>query len=124
MERLTKNTDIKTMGMFELAHNDVFAKDGAAWYRDYDNELSCRDLTRKLYKENNIEQQAEFWSDDDCFDEVMFENLQYGFSTLEGIIAILYMELWSKCDLRECLSRYEDLKLSPDEIIGKLTHSE
>ena len=112
------------MEMFQLAHNDVFVKDGAAWYRDYDNELSCRDLTRKLYKENNIEQQAEFWSDDDYFDEVMLENLQYGFSALEGIIAILYMELWSKCDLRECLSRYEDLKLSPCEIKAKLTQSE
>ncbi|SHN05921.1 hypothetical protein SAMN02746066_04656, partial [Anaerosporobacter mobilis DSM 15930] len=44
--------------------------------------------------------------------------------TLEGIIAMLYMELWSKCDLRECLSRYEDLKLSPSEIKAKLTQSE
>lgn len=33
MNRLTKD-DVNEMGMIDLAHNQVFIKDGEAWYRD------------------------------------------------------------------------------------------
>jgi hypothetical protein len=45
----------------------------------------------------------EFWTDDNAFDDVMFDNLQYGFDTFEGVVAVLYQQLWSKAEMREVL---------------------
>ena len=32
--------DTSNMGMWELAHNHVFVKNGEAWYRDLEREIS------------------------------------------------------------------------------------
>ena len=39
MERLTTDKDVSEMGMFELAHNSCYIKDGKARYRDYNLDI-------------------------------------------------------------------------------------
>lgn len=43
MERLTTNKDVSKMGMYELAHNSCYIKDGKARYRDYDLDVDARE---------------------------------------------------------------------------------
>lgn len=40
--------DTSTMSATELAHNFVFVKNREAWYRDFDREISVRDLMREI----------------------------------------------------------------------------
>ena len=106
MERLTTNKDVSEMGMFELAHNSCYCKEGAARYRDFENDIDARELTRQLLKDYADGDDA--FVDDD-FDEEMIELLMYGTSTTEGLIALFYRNLWAMADLREKLKEYEDL---------------
>lgn len=108
MERLTTDKPVKEMGMVELAYNSCFAKDGEAYYRDFSEEISARDLARKLYKIYSSETLSD---DDDTFDEEMIEELQYDIEVYpEALIALFYRNLWAMADLRETLKRYEDLE--------------
>lgn len=108
MDRLTTNKPVKEMGMVELAYNSCFAKDGEAYYRDFSEEISARDLARKLYKIYTSETLSD---DDDTFDEEMIEELQYDIEVYpEALIALFYRNLWAMADLRETLARYEDLE--------------
>lgn len=108
MERLTKNKPMLEMGMHELAYNSCYIdKDGNARYRDYETDVDVRILTRELLK-----QYAEYddaFTDDDNFDAEMLELLMYGTSTIEGLIALFYRNLWAMAELREELKYYEDL---------------
>ena len=108
MERLTTNKDVSEMGMFELAHNSCYYKDGVARYRDFENDIDARELTRQLLKDYADGDDA--FVDNDDFDEEMIELLMYGTSTMEGLIALLYRNLWAMADLRERLKEYEDLE--------------
>ncbi|RHQ36248.1 hypothetical protein DWY84_01240 [Clostridium sp. AF27-2AA] len=45
----------------------------------------------------------EFYTDDGAFDEIMYDNLQFGVETFDGIMAMLYRQLWSKAEMREVL---------------------
>lgn len=108
MERLTTNKDVSEMGMFELAHNSYYYKDGVARYRDFENDIDARELTRQLLK--NYADGDDAFVDDDDFDEEMLELLMHGTSTIEGLIAIFYRNLWAMADLRERLKEYEDLE--------------
>lgn len=108
MNRLTSNKDVSEMGMFELAHNSCYVKDGNARYRDYDLDIDARELTRKLLKEYADGDDA--FCDDDDFDEQMVDYLQYGFDIIEGLIALFYRNLWAMADLWEELKEYEDLE--------------
>ena len=108
MERLTTNKDVSEMGMFELAHNNCFYKYGVARYRDFENDIDARELTRQLLK--NYADGDDAFTDDDDFDEEMIELLMYGTSTMEGLIALFYRNLWAMADLREKLKEYEDLE--------------
>jgi len=92
--------DTSDMGMFELAHNHVFVKDGEAWYRDFDREISVRNLMREICgKHASPADAAEM--DNDTLDEILHDNLQYGTDDLEGIFGLLYMTLWGMADVRE-----------------------
>lgn len=95
------------MSMVELAHNSCFAKNGEAYYRDFECEISARDLARNLaWSLADIELSR----DDKNFDEEMMDNLQYDIlQTNIGLIALFYRNLWAMADLREQLKRYEDL---------------
>lgn len=107
MERLTTDKPISEMSMVELAHNSCFAKNGEAYYRDFDGEISARDLARRLYKQFTSE---ELSKDDDTFDVEMMEELRYDIEIYpEGVVALLYRNLWAMADLREQLKRYEEL---------------
>lgn len=108
MNRLTINKDISEMNMLELAHNSCYVKDGNARYRDYDIDIDVRQLSRKLLKEYANGDDA-FTCDED-FDEQMLDCLQYGTANIEGIIALLYRNMWAMAELRERLKEYEDLE--------------
>ena len=118
MGRLTTEKDVKEMGMYELAHNSCYAKDGVARYRDFETDIDCRDLARKLMvdyglwkgiPEHGLDADNEL-VDDDIFDESILENLWYGLDTLEGLIALFYRNLWAMADLRTKLKNYEDME--------------
>ena len=108
MERLTTNKEKSEMGMYELAHNSCYCKDGAARYRDFKNDIDARNLARELaWSLADIELSR----DNECFDEEMFENLQYDITKEPiGLIALFYRNLWAMADLREKLKEYEDLE--------------
>lgn len=108
MERLTTNKDVSEMGMFELAHNSCYYKNGAARYRDFETDIDARELTRQLLKDYTYGDDA--FVDDDDFDEEILELLMYGTSTTEGLIALFYRNMWAMADLRERLKEYEDLE--------------
>lgn len=107
MERLTTNKNVSEMGMYELAHNSCYYKDGSARYRDFESDIDARELTSRLLKKY-AEGDDSFVDDDDDFDEEMIELLQYGTETIEGLIALFYRNLWAMADLRERLKGYED----------------
>lgn len=98
--------DVKSMGTFELAHNHVFVKNREAWYRDFDREISVRDLMREICSKHASPADANEL-DNDTLDEVLYDNLQYGTDELEGIFGLLYMTLWGMADVREWLKTYE-----------------
>ena len=107
MDRLTTNKDVSEMGMYELAHNSCYCKDGVARYRDFETDIDARDLARELaWTLADIELSR----DNECFDEEMLENLQYDITKEPiGLIALFYRNLWAMADLRERLKEYEDL---------------
>lgn len=108
MDRLTVNKPVLEMGMYELAHNSCYIdEDGNARYRDFETDVDARSLARQLLKQYADGDDA--FTDDDNFDDEMLELLMYGTSTIEGLIALFYRNLWAMADLRETLKRYEDL---------------
>ena len=108
MERLTTNKDVSEMGMYELAHNGCYIRDGVARYRDFETDIDARELTRRLLKDFADSDDA--FVDDDDFDEEMLELLMCGTSTIEVLIALFYRNMWAMADLREKLKEYEDLE--------------
>ena len=108
MERLTTNKDVSEIGMFELAHNSCYCKDGLARYRDFENDIDARELTRRILK--NFADSDDAFVDDDDFDEEMLELLKYETSTIEGLIALFYRNMWAMANLRERLNEYENLE--------------
>ena len=55
MDRLTTDKKTSEMNMTELALNSCYVKNGEAWYRDYDTDISIRNLIREIYKQNPSE---------------------------------------------------------------------
>lgn len=94
------------MGMYELAHNSCFAKDGEAWYRDFDREISARDFARELA----VAAGYELPEDMEEFDYEIMDDLPIDkdISYME-LIALFYRNLWAQADLYERLKHYEDL---------------
>lgn len=98
--------DTSNMGQYELAHNHVFVREGEAWYRDYDREISLRDLMREICAKHAAPADADKM-DNETLDEVLHDNLQFGTDELEGVFALLNMTLWGMADVREWLKAYE-----------------
>ena len=108
-----RETDVQQMNMCELAYNDCYVKDKNAMYRNYDMDISARDLIRNLFADMQLHEEPAFYTDDEYFDEVMFDNLQCGFETKSGILANLYQLIWTKAEMREVLlkaSKGQDIK--------------
>lgn len=80
--------DTRDMTMTELAHNQVFVKNGEAWYRDYQRELSARDLVREIIKKHTTGEDERELADDETFDEVMLEAGYYGTNDLDGVCSM------------------------------------
>ena len=95
------------MGMWELAHNQVFIRDKEAWYRDFERELSARDLVREIIRKYISPERAEELADDKTFDDVLMEAGYYGTDDMEGVCSILYTLLWGAAEVREWLKAYE-----------------
>lgn len=110
MERLTTRKPVSEMGMYELAHNSCYiGKDGAARYRDFDTDIDARDFARNLMCYHDIWKiNFDEMTNDDAFDNEIMENLQYGTTNIEGLIALFYRNLWAMAELYETLKRYED----------------
>lgn len=118
MERLTSDNAFE-MSMTELALNQVFVRDGWAWYRKGpEEECSVCDLIRSAAYRGLWQNQIDLAPDltDTDLGDVMFDWLQFGEEEPEGILAILYRALWAMAEVRERLKKYEDTGLGPDEI--------
>ena len=98
--------DTSDMGMWELAHNMMFVRDKEAWYRDFERELSLRDLVREILTKH-VGEVYDTDFEPEAFDEAMAENLQYGTEELDGLIATFYTVSWGAAELREWLKAYE-----------------
>ena len=94
---------VSEMDVCELPYNDCYVKDRQAMYRDYDTDMSARDLIRAAYKARSEYMPPEFYDDDETFDAFMYDNLQFGVETFDGIMAMLYRQIWSKAEMREVL---------------------
>lgn len=134
MERLTINKPVGEMGMYELAHNCCYSKDGNARFRDFEKDMDSRNFARKLmvayglWQDNvdcNVGASSELLFDEH-FDEAMIENLMIEPTNVEGLIALFYRNLWAMADLRETLKAYEDaeeqglllkLECKPNDVI-------
>lgn len=106
MERLTSNKPVEEMSMVELAYNSCYAENRKAMYRDFETVRDARDFARELYEAYVNE---ELPTDDDEFDSIMIDDLQYEPTIhANGLIALFYRNLWAMADLREKLKYYED----------------
>lgn len=98
--------DTSNMSADELAHNFVFVKNREAWYRDFDREISVRDLMREICAKHAAPADADELTDEEL-DEILYDNLQFGTDDLEGVFALLYMAILGMADVRAWLERYE-----------------
>lgn len=116
MRRLTRNDITEEIGTYELAHNCTFIRDGETWYRDFEHEIRLRDMMREIIR--NHSHYDEQCDDDELLDEVLFENLMYpAGNDIDGLIAVFNMLAWSHSDLRERLKQYEDIGLTPEQVL-------
>lgn len=97
------------MDMLELPYNDCYVKDRQAMYRDYDTDMSARDLIRAVYKARSEDMPPEFYTDNETFDEIIYDNLQFGIDTFDGIMAMLYRQIWTKAEMREVLLEISEI---------------
>lgn len=107
MQRLTNDKKTSQMTMSELAFNCCYAKDGEAWYRDYDTNIQAREFVRNLYKHYTG---LDLPKDNEEFDEMLLDDLFNEPDMAEGLLALFYRNLWGMAELRERLKEYEDLE--------------
>ena len=100
--------DVEQMSAFELMHNCVYAKNREAWFRNYEREISVRDLIREIHKKHCDSDYAEF--DNDLLDETLFEDTANGTNDMYGVIAMLYVALVGLCNYRELVKRESEQK--------------
>ena len=100
--------DVSSMSATELAFNMFYIGDsGTPRYRDFERDLPLRDLIKEIYSKHASHGDADELSDEE-FDEVMYDNLQFGTDDLDGIFALLYQAAWSEATIREWLREYEE----------------
>lgn len=100
--------NVKEMNMTQLSHNQFFIKNGEAWHRDFDREISCRNLVREIAVKQGIWKSPKQYGldadnemvDDDIFDDTMFDALQYGTDEPIGVLAMYYSAMWNMAEIR------------------------
>lgn len=102
--------DTASMNMTELVHNCAFIRDGEVWYRDFEREISLRDLMREICSKHAAPADAAEISDDDL-DDMLRDNMQFGTDDLEGIFSMLNFALCGLADVRAWLKNYLDAGL-------------
>ena len=109
MNKIVKN-NVAEMKMTDLLLNQVFVKNGEAWYRDFEREISVRNLIREICTKHKCPANADEMSDEKL-DEMLAENLEYGTDRLEGIVAMYYIALVGMAEVRAHLEVYENPEL-------------
>ena len=99
--------DTSDMGNWEMAHNHVFVKNGEAWYRDFEREVSALNLMREIIGKHGDPERISGLSDQELNDTLM-DDLQYGTDDLDGVFATLYMALWGMAEVRGWLKQHEE----------------
>lgn len=102
-----RDKPVAEMGICELVFNDCYVKGKQAMYRNYSVDMPARELIRAVYQSRNVGMPREFWGNDEVFDEIMMDNLQYGYDTFDGLMAMLYQQIWSKAEMREVLLKVQ-----------------
>ncbi|RAZ94344.1 hypothetical protein DK853_35650, partial [Klebsiella oxytoca] len=75
-------------------------------YRDFEREISVRDLMREICsKHGSLADAGDM--DNDTLDELLADDLQYGTGDLDGIFAMFYRSLYGMADIRAWLEVYE-----------------
>lgn len=92
--------NVKEMNMTQLSHNQFFLKDGEAWHRDFEREISCRNLIREIAVKQGIWSTDDELTDDDIFDDTMFDAMQYGTDEPIGVLAMYYSAMWNMAEIR------------------------
>ena len=113
MKRLTSN-NYHEMDMVQLALNQVYLKDGWAWYvNGPECHISVCDLIRAAAEALNVDLPT---LSDDELSELLTDWLQYGAEEPEGVLAVLYRALWAMAVVRSKLTQYEDTGLMPEAV--------
>lgn len=101
--------DVKEMSTWQLAHNMFFVKEVGshreAWHRDFEREVSCRDLAREICKALQLDVSDEFMEDDETFDDVILDWLVDGHDSTYGIVAMYYQTMWAFAENRAIAMR-------------------
>lgn len=110
MERLTSNKNVLEMNPSELALNCVYVKDDWCRYRDYETDIDLVDLAVKLSEQlGGHIVTADGNGEKEDISEELWDNLQYGFSTIDGLVAFIYTRLVALGQMQDILKAYEDL---------------
>lgn len=114
------------MDMWELMHNCVFAKNKEVWFRDFEREISGRDLMREIHQAIGEKEYA-LYSDED-FDEAVLEDTTFGYNTVQGALGLLYYLMIGFCNVRELALRElvlkEQEKKQEEQLIAELEEQE
>lgn len=110
MNRLTINKKVNKMNMLELTHNCMYIKDKWSWYRDYDIDESLIDFIVEISHKLGGNIVTADSGDNEAISEELWDNLNYGYDNIDGIIALLYTRLAALANLRQKLAEYEDLE--------------
>ena len=105
VRKLVKD-NVKDMGMVDIILNQYFAKDGLAWYRNYEREVPVNDLIREVAKTIGVELPI----DDEELGELLCDWSQYEVDSKEGILALFHCSMWGMATLREVLKDYEEVR--------------
>lgn len=86
------------MDTVEFLINNCYAHEGKAYYRDYDNEWTAEDFARLLWREHMHDSLLDDMTDEKL-GEYMYDCLQYGYDDIVGLIAMIYMLIWTKAEV-------------------------
>lgn len=113
--KICENT--QDMSTWELSHNHLFIKNGEAWYRDFERELPVRELMKEICRKHGSPADADTLSSEG-FDDVMYDNLQFGTDELEGVFSLMYMTMVGMAEVREWLkpNDYNPNKVSKENL--------